>query len=96
MTTSASPAIDPAEHERARPPVGVTEQRLAGAASYTVSGARSYAVTNLGADGTVTLDGVALPDGFSFSAELLPAGSVYADCVVDVAAGSEALVTESA
>ena len=85
MATAAGFTTDPAAFPKYHPDPITTPQRV-GPGAYVISGARSFAISNFGASGDVTVDGVALPGTFSYEAELLEPGAVYADVNVVVLA----------
>ena len=94
MATGASFTTDPAAFGKYHPDP-VTTPQDAGPGTYTLSGVRSFAITNLSGSGDVTVDGVGLPANFSYQAELLPLGQVYADVTVVVGATGQALISET-
>ncbi len=94
MATASGFTTDPAEFGKYHPNPVSAPQRV-GPGAYLISGARSFAVTNLGSvDGDVTVDGVGLPSGFGYESEILPLGQVFADVNV-VVTGGEAFISRT-
>lgn len=91
MATAAGFTTDPAAFGKYRADPVTDEQRV-GPGAYLITGARSFAITNLGASGDVSIDGTAMPEAFSYSTDLLEPGSVYADVTVTVTA-AEAFIS---